>query len=158
MVWFHGLNAEEELGDIVEHSPGEGVVVFTSRVLQIVVPLIVEHLVRGKVHRRIEESEPRQEPSKTAEDEGLDETNDVEEPPPLDSNAVAGKEDGDGAVDGNREGEHQEPAPVSEPHTVVDVGAVMVELCHASVADPAVFGTQGSHRPTSVAQSQNIRA
>jgi hypothetical protein len=45
MVWFHGLYAEEELGDIVEHTPGERVVIFTSRVLQIVVSFVIEHFV-----------------------------------------------------------------------------------------------------------------
>ena len=45
MVGLHGLDAEEELCQVVEHPPGEGVVVLTPRVLQVVVTLVVEHLV-----------------------------------------------------------------------------------------------------------------
>ena len=54
MVRLHWLDAEKELGQVVEHSPGEGVVVLTPGVLQVVVALIVEHLIRGQVHRSIE--------------------------------------------------------------------------------------------------------
>ena len=54
MVRLHGLDAEKELCQVVEHSPGEGVVVLTPGVLQVVVALIVEHLIRGQVHRSIE--------------------------------------------------------------------------------------------------------
>ena len=53
MVRLHGLDAEKELCQVVEHSPGEGVVVLTPGVLQVVVALIVEHLIRGQVHRSI---------------------------------------------------------------------------------------------------------
>ena len=45
MVGLHGLDAEEELCQVVEHPPGEWVVVLTPRVLQVVVTLVVEHLV-----------------------------------------------------------------------------------------------------------------
>ena len=45
VVGLHGLDAEEELCQVVEHPPGEGVVVLTPRVLQVVVTLVVEHLV-----------------------------------------------------------------------------------------------------------------
>ena len=76
-------------------------------------------------------------PSKTTEDESFNETDDVEQSPTLDSNAVAGKEDCDGAVDGDRHGEHQEPSSVAETNTVVDVGTMMVKLSHAPVTDPA---------------------
>ena len=55
MVGLHGLDAEEELCQVVEHPPGEGVVVLTPRVLQVVVPLVVEHLVGGQVHRGVQQ-------------------------------------------------------------------------------------------------------
>ena len=50
MVRLHGLDAEKELCQVVEHSPGEGVVVLTPGILQIIVSFVVEHLVGGQVH------------------------------------------------------------------------------------------------------------
>ncbi len=55
LLWrLIGLDTEEELGQVVEDPPRVGVVIFTSRVLQVVVALVVEHLVGGQVHRGIE--------------------------------------------------------------------------------------------------------
>ena len=51
-------------------------------------------------------SKSREEPSKTTKDESLNETNDVEQPPPFNSNTIAGKEYCDGTVDSNRQGKH----------------------------------------------------
>ena len=45
MIRLHGLNTEEELCQVVEHPPGEGIVVLTSGILQIIVPLVVKHLI-----------------------------------------------------------------------------------------------------------------
>jgi len=59
MVRFHRLDAQEELRYVVEHSSGERVVIFTSGVLEVVVTLVVKHLIGGKVHGSIQESEPR---------------------------------------------------------------------------------------------------
>ena len=39
----------------------------------------------------------------------------------------------------------EEPAPVSETHAVVDVGAVVVKLGHAAVADPGIIIVTHSH-------------
>ena len=55
MVRIHGLNAEEELCQVVEHTPGEGVVVLTPRILQIIVSLVVEHLIGGQIHSSIQQ-------------------------------------------------------------------------------------------------------
>ena len=54
VVRLHWLDAEKELGQVVEHSPGEGVVVLTPGVLQIVVALVVKHLIGRQIHRSIE--------------------------------------------------------------------------------------------------------
>ena len=48
-------DAGEVLGHVVADAAAERVVIFTSRVLQVVVTLVVEHLVRGQVHRSIEQ-------------------------------------------------------------------------------------------------------
>ena len=48
-------DAREVLGHVVAHAAAERVVIFTSRVLQVVVTLVVEHLVRRQVHRGIEQ-------------------------------------------------------------------------------------------------------
>ena len=119
---------------------------------------------KGLIKKRTH-SEPRQEPSKTAEDEGLDETNDVEEPPPLDSNAVAGKEDGDGAVDGNREGEHQEPAPENKlsdlKERIMDVHVPIKRQRYTFIAKikskTIVFGSKTQRRKEVVATRQPDR-
>jgi len=129
----------EVLGHVVAHAAAERVVIFTSRVLQVVVPLVVEHLVRSQIHCRIQQSESWEKPSKTAEDERFDKTDDVEKLPTLNIDAVDGKEDGDGAVDRHGQGEHKEPATIPESNTVVDIGAVMVKLGNATVTDPAVL-------------------
>ena len=70
--------------------------------------------------------------------------------------AVEGEEDGDGAVDGDGEGEEEEPGAVPEPDAVVDVGAVVVKLRHAPVADAAVLGAQRAHHAARVAQPQHV--
>ena len=54
MVRLHRLDAEKELCEVVEHSPGEGVVVLTPGILQIIVAFVVEHLIGGQVHRSIQ--------------------------------------------------------------------------------------------------------
>ena len=54
MVRLHRLDTEKELCEVVEHSPGEGVVVLTPGVLQVVVALVVEHLIGGQIHRSIQ--------------------------------------------------------------------------------------------------------
>ena len=55
VLGFSGRDAGEVLGHVVAHAPAERVVIFTSRVFQVVVTLVVEHLVRGQVHRGIEQ-------------------------------------------------------------------------------------------------------
>ena len=79
-----------------------------------------------------------EEPAQPTEDEGLNKSDDVEKSPALDCDAVAGEEDGDGAVHGDGECEHEEPASVAEAHAVVDVGAVMVKLGNTPVTDPRI--------------------
>ena len=99
-------DAGEVLGHVVAHAAAERVVIFTSRVLQVVVPLVVEHLVRSQIHCSIQQlkrnqsldlsknqhwqnmferthSESWEKPSKTTEDERFDKTNDVEKLPTL---------------------------------------------------------------------------
>ena len=49
------MNAEEELCQVVEHPPGEGVVVLTPGILQIIVSLVVEHLIGGQIHSSIQQ-------------------------------------------------------------------------------------------------------
>ena len=96
----------EVLGHVVAHAAAERVVIFTSRVLQVVVPLVVEHLVRSQIHCSIQQlkrnqsldlsknqhwqnmferthSESWEKPSKTTEDERFDKTDDVEKLPTL---------------------------------------------------------------------------
>ena len=157
MVRLHRLDAEKELCEVVEHSPGEGVVVLTPGILQIIVAFVVEHLIGGQVHRSIQKlrqckhrglkiifslfqthCKSREKPAKATEDQGLNQPDDVEKSPALDRDAVAGEEDRDRAVDGHGHGEHEEPAPVAETHAVVDVGAVVVKLGNTSVADPNI--------------------
>ena len=48
-------DAGEVFCHVVADAAAERVVIFTSRVLQVVVTLVVEHLVRGQVHRSIEQ-------------------------------------------------------------------------------------------------------
>ncbi len=57
--------------------------------------------------------ESRQEPTEATEYQGLDQANDIEQLPAFNVDAVAGKENRDGAVDGHAQGEHQEPSPIS---------------------------------------------
>ena len=99
-------DAREVLGHVVAHAAAERVVIFTSRVLQVVVPLVVEHLVGSQVHCRIQQlkknpsqdfiknqhrrdifesthSESWEKPSKTTEDERFNKTDDVEKLPTL---------------------------------------------------------------------------
>ena len=49
--------------------------------------------------------ETRQQPAKATEDKRLDEPDNIEKLPPLDSDAVAGHKDGDRTVDSHRQGE-----------------------------------------------------
>ena len=49
--------------------------------------------------------ESGEEPSQATENQSFNETNDVQKFPTLGMNAIAGKKDGDGAVDGNAERE-----------------------------------------------------
>ena len=55
VFWLGGRDAGKVLCHVVADSAAERVVIFTSRVLQVVVTLVVEHLVRGQVHRSIEQ-------------------------------------------------------------------------------------------------------
>ena len=48
-------DASKVLGHVVADTAAERVVIFTSRVLQVVVTLVVEHLVGGQVHGGIEQ-------------------------------------------------------------------------------------------------------
>ena len=59
-------------------------------------------------------SESREKPSKTSEDESLDEADDVEQLPAFHIDAVDGKEYGDGTVDGDGQREHKEPSTIPE--------------------------------------------
>ena len=96
MFSFEGLDAKEELCEVVKDAAGVRVVIFTgSAVLEIVVALVVEHLVRRQVHGGIQElerkrtpfwqsvravfrrrlishREPREQPAEAAEDKRLD--------------------------------------------------------------------------------------
>ena len=54
VVRVHGLDTEEELCQVVEHSTTEGVPVLTPGILQIIVSLIVEHLVGGEIHGSVQ--------------------------------------------------------------------------------------------------------
>ena len=38
--------------------------------------------------------------------------------------------------------------PVSKAHTVVNVRAMMIKLSNTSIANPAMFGSEGSDHPT----------
>lgn len=156
VVRLHGLDAEKELCEVVEHSPGEGVVVLTPGVLQVVVALVVEHLIGGQVHRSVQKSKSREKPAQAAEDKSLNQSDDVEKSPALDSDTVAGEEDGDGAVNSHGHGEHQEPASVAETHAVVDVGAVMIKLSNTPVTDPAVLCSERSDGSAGVTQAENV--
>ena len=55
MFGFGRGDAGEVLGHVVADAAAERVVIFTSRVLQVVVTLVVEHLVGGQVHGGIEQ-------------------------------------------------------------------------------------------------------
>jgi hypothetical protein len=55
VIRLNRLNTEEELGQVVQDSPGERVVIFTSAILQVTVSLVVEHLVGGEVHGGIQQ-------------------------------------------------------------------------------------------------------
>ena len=132
MLRFGGGDAGEVLGHVVADAAAERVVIFTSRVLQVVVTLVVEHLVRGQVHRSIEQlgnavenysgitpfivqvtySEAREKPAQATEDESLDEADDVEQLPAFHVDAVDGEEDGDRAVDRHGQREHKEPSTI----------------------------------------------
>jgi len=144
VVGLHGLDAEKELCQVVEHSPAEGVGVLTPSILQIIVSLIVEHLVGCQVHGSVEKSKAREKPAQATEDERLNESNDVEQSPALHSNAVAGEEYRDGAVESHGESEDQEPTSVPETDAVVDVGTVMVKLGYTPITDSAVLGPERS--------------
>ena len=52
----------EVLGHVVAHAAAERVVIFTSRVLQVVVPLVVEHLVGSQVHCGVQQLKRNQSP------------------------------------------------------------------------------------------------
>ena len=59
-------------------------------------------------------SEAGEKPAKSAKDESLDEADDVEQLPAFHVDAVDREEDGDGAVDGDGQREHKEPATIPE--------------------------------------------
>ena len=139
VVRVHRLDTEEEFCHVVEHSPAEGVGVLTPSILQIIVSLIVEHLVGCQVHGSVQQSEAGEKPAKATEDERLNESNDVEQSPALHSNAVAGEEYGDGAIESHGESEDQEPASVPQSNTVVDVGTVVVKLSYTPVTDSEII-------------------
>ena len=52
-----------------------------------------------------------QQPSKSAKDQGFNKANDVQKFPAFGMNAVASKEYGDGAVDGDAQCKNEEPTP-----------------------------------------------
>ena len=52
-----------------------------------------------------------QQPSKSTKDQGLNKANDVQKFPAFGMNAVASKEYGDGAIDGDAQRENEEPTP-----------------------------------------------
>ena len=54
VVRIYWLDTEEELSQVVEHSPAEGIGVLTPAILQIIVSLVVEHLVGCQVHSSIQ--------------------------------------------------------------------------------------------------------
>ena len=59
-VSFDWLDAEEELCEVVKDAAGVRVVIFTgSPVLEVIVALVVEHLVRRQVHGRVQELQRR---------------------------------------------------------------------------------------------------
>ena len=60
--------------------------------------------------------ESGEEPAKTTENQGFNETNDVKELPSLGMNAIACKKDGDGAIDGNAECEEKKPTSGKRIH------------------------------------------
>ena len=55
VVRVHGLDTEEELCQVVEHTPAEGVGVLTPFILEIIISLVIEHLVGGQIHGSIQE-------------------------------------------------------------------------------------------------------
>ena len=55
VFWLSGRDAGKVLCHVVADPAAERVVIFTSRILQVVVTLVVEHLVRRQVHRGIEQ-------------------------------------------------------------------------------------------------------
>ena len=57
MVRLHGLDTEEVLRQVIEHPPGERVVVLTPGILQIIVSLVVKHLIRSQIHSSIQKLE-----------------------------------------------------------------------------------------------------
>ncbi len=126
--------------------------------------------------------ESGEEPAKTTENQGFNETNDVKELPTLGMNAIACKKDGDGAIDGNAECEEKKPTsgkrihvcsyylptlkttlsmyvvvnrilPVTKPNTIINVWAMMIKLCNASVTYSAMLGSKRPHHPTGVTEA-----
>lgn len=55
LIRLNWLNTQKEFGKIIEEASGIGIVIFTSGVLEIVVALVVEHLVGGQIHGRVQQ-------------------------------------------------------------------------------------------------------
>jgi len=49
------LNAKKEFSQIVDEATGERIVILASAVLEIAVPLVVEHLVGRQVHGGVQQ-------------------------------------------------------------------------------------------------------
>ena len=57
-------------------------------------------------------SEAREKPTKATENKSLNETDDIEQLPAFNVDAVDGKEDGNGAVDCHGQCKHKEPSAI----------------------------------------------
>jgi len=46
--------------------------------------------------------------------------------------------------------------PVSQTHTIINVGTMMVKLSHTSITNSAMLCPQWSHHPAGVTESQDV--
>lgn len=149
--------AHKELKQVHCRTPRERIIIPSrSLISQITVPLVVKHLVRGQVHARVQNRCAREDPTKAAEHKRLHQPQHVQQRKSLDHHTVAGKVDGETAIDGHAQHKQEEPHAIPQPHTVVDERAVVVEIRHASVAHSTVFGAQWSQAAATVTQARQL--
>lgn len=80
-------------------------------------------------------------PAKSAKRNSFQQSQYIQEAKPFEQQAVAGEVYRKGAVDCDAHHKQEEPHSVAHADTIVDEWAVVVKICHATLADATVFSS-----------------